>query len=144
MFIKTMWVLYGVWQLVAIQNKIHSYGILVSIWSNQVIGQKNFILIWDYSSLIWDRTQKFLAYSWKFKCSLKLKHFVWQIIPCSLPVTKNLCLRELNATYNVKCVVPRKNLLIMFSLNLFSTSNLGDAEYSFMSIGFPTHQFLPA
>ena len=30
------------------------------------------------------------AYSWKIKCSPKLKHFLWQIISGCLPVKKNL------------------------------------------------------
>ena len=35
-------------------------------------------------------TKALLAHSWKLKCSQKLKHFVWQIISGSLPITKNL------------------------------------------------------
>lgn len=30
------------------------------------------------------------AYLWKLKCNLKLKHFVWQILSGTLPVSKNL------------------------------------------------------
>lgn len=36
------------------------------------------------------------AYLWKLKCNLKLKHFVWQILSGTLPVSKNLKSRGMN------------------------------------------------
>lgn len=35
-------------------------------------------------------TKPLSAFTWKLKCSPKLRHFVWQVIPCTIGVAKNL------------------------------------------------------
>lgn len=42
-----------------------------------------------------------LSFTWKLKCSLKLQHFVWQVLSGTLPVAKNLRSRGLLVIYGV-------------------------------------------
>ena len=47
--------------------------------------------------------KRLLAFSWKLKCSPKLRYFVWQVLTDTIPVTKNLRARGINC--DIRCSI---------------------------------------
>ena len=59
-----------------------------------------------------------MAFSWKLKCPPKSRHFVWQILYGTLPVSKNLKAQESIVTHAIACVGQMMSPLTMCFLNV--------------------------
>ena len=73
---------------------------------------------------IWSTHYPTKAFSWKIRCSPKIKHFFWQYQDASLE-RKILRLQVYKATPSMHALERRRNQIFMFSLVSTSSPNMG-------------------